>query len=85
LSRGIGDGEAQVLELACAPWAAAFEAGDDAEDDEEAAACKTLERGLAWVRRSFDELIIPATSVSFVAWVTCFFDFLVLPRSAAHP
>jgi hypothetical protein len=24
LSRGIGDGEAHVLELACAPWAAAF-------------------------------------------------------------
>jgi hypothetical protein len=49
-----------------APWAAAFEAGDDAEDDEEAAACNTLERGLAWARCALDELILPATSVSFL-------------------
>jgi heterodisulfide reductase subunit A-like polyferredoxin len=32
----VGSGEAHVLELACAPWADAFEAGDDTEDDEEA-------------------------------------------------
>jgi hypothetical protein len=46
LPRGVGGNEAQVLELARAPWAAAFEVGDDAEDDEEAASCNTLERGL---------------------------------------
>jgi hypothetical protein len=43
LPQGVGGGEAQVLELARAPWAAAFEVGDDTEDDEEAAACTTLE------------------------------------------
>jgi hypothetical protein len=64
LSQGVGSGEAQVLELACALWATAFEASDDTEDDEVAAACNTLERGLAWVRHAFDELILTATSVS---------------------
>jgi hypothetical protein len=67
LSQGAASGEAWALKLACTPWAAAFEAGDDAEDDEESAACNTLERGLAWARRAFDESILPATSVSFLA------------------
>jgi hypothetical protein len=58
--------EAQVLELACAPWAATFEAGDDAEEDEETTTCNTLEHRLLWVRRAFDELILPTTSVSFL-------------------
>jgi hypothetical protein len=66
LSQGAASGEDEALELARTPWAAAFGAGDDAEDDEEAAACNTLERGLAWARRKFDELILPATSVSFL-------------------
>jgi hypothetical protein len=65
-------GEARILELACAPWVAAFEAGDDTEDDEEAAACNTLERGLSWAHHAFDELILPVTSVSFLVWVYCF-------------
>jgi hypothetical protein len=26
----------------------------------------TLERGMTWARRAFDELILPATSVSFL-------------------
>jgi hypothetical protein len=39
-------GEAQALELACTPWAAAFEAGGDIEDDEEATMCNSLERRL---------------------------------------
>jgi hypothetical protein len=47
LSEGATSGEAQALNIACTPWVAAFEAGDDTEDDEEAAACNTLERGLA--------------------------------------
>jgi hypothetical protein len=60
-------GEAQTLELSCTPWTAAFEAGDDAEDDEEVVARNTFERGLAWAHRAFNVLILPATSVSFLA------------------
>jgi hypothetical protein len=85
LSQDVGSGEAQVIELDCAPWAAVFEAGDDSEDDEEAAACNTLERRLVWAHRAFDELILPAMSVSFLAWVIRFSSFSVFPRSAAHP
>jgi hypothetical protein len=58
------DGGAQSLELACAPWATTSGLGVDSEDDEEVAACNTLERGLTWARRAFDELILPTTSVS---------------------
>jgi hypothetical protein len=65
LSQGTASGEAQALELACTPWAAASEAGDDVEDDEEVTACNTL--GLEWAHRPFDELILPATPVSFFA------------------
>jgi hypothetical protein len=65
LLQGAVSGEAQTLELACTPWAAAFESGDDAEDDEEVTARSTLERGLEWARRTFDKLILPMTSVSF--------------------
>jgi hypothetical protein len=67
LSQGAASGEAQALELTCTPWAAAFESGDDTEDNEEVAARSTLERGLEWARRAFDELILPSTSVSFPA------------------
>jgi hypothetical protein len=84
LSQGAASGEAEALELARTPWAAAFKVGDSTEDDEEAEVCNTLERGLAWARRTFDDLILLVTSVSFLAWVTCFFDFLVLPRSVTH-
>jgi hypothetical protein len=61
----VGD-EARTLELVCASWAASFGIGTDSEDDEEAAARNTLERGMTWARRAFDELILPATSVSFL-------------------
>jgi hypothetical protein len=67
LLQGVASGEAQSLELSCTPWVATFEAGDDAEDDEEAAACNTLKCGLEWAHRAFDELILPSTSVSFLA------------------
>jgi hypothetical protein len=67
LSQGAASGEAQALELSCTSWTAAFEVGDDADDDEEAAACNTLERELAWAHRALDELILPVTSVSFLA------------------
>jgi hypothetical protein len=60
-------GEAQTLQLACTPWAAASEYGDDTKDDEEVAVCNTLERGFNWARCAFDELILPAASVSFLA------------------
>jgi hypothetical protein len=67
LSQGTASSEARAPELACTLLAAAFKAGDDTEDDEEVAACNTLERGLEWAHRSFDELILPSTSVSFLA------------------
>jgi hypothetical protein len=66
LSQGAMSGEAQALELTRTPWAAAFEVGDDVKEDEEATACNTVEHGLEWVRRAFDELILPATLVSFL-------------------
>jgi hypothetical protein len=58
--------EAQTLELACNSWAATSGLGVDSEDDKEVAARNTLERGFTWARRAFDELIVPATSVSFL-------------------
>jgi hypothetical protein len=67
LLQGAAGGETQTLELAHTSWAATSEPSDDAEDDEETAMRKTLERGLNWARRAFDELILPATSVSFLA------------------
>jgi hypothetical protein len=66
-SQGAARNEAQALELACTPWAAISESGDDSEDDEEAAARNTLEHGLNWAHRAFDELILPATSMSLLA------------------
>jgi hypothetical protein len=66
LLQGAAGGEAQTLELAYTSWAATSESGDDTEDDEEVAARNTPERGLNWARRAFDELILPATSVSFL-------------------
>jgi hypothetical protein len=67
LLQGAASGEAQTLELTCTPWAVAFESSDDTEDDEEVATHNTLERRLEWARRAFDELILPTTSVSFLA------------------
>jgi hypothetical protein len=63
---GATGGEAQALELARTSWAATSGLGDDIEDDEEVATRNSMERGLSWVRRAFDELILPATSVSFL-------------------
>jgi hypothetical protein len=64
LLQGAAGGEAQTLKLACTSWVATSEPGDDAEDDEEVAARNTLKRGLNWAHRAFDELILPAASVS---------------------
>jgi hypothetical protein len=64
LPQDVRGGDAWVLDLARVPWTAVFEVGDDIEDDEEAVACNTLERGLAWACHAFDELILPTTSVS---------------------
>jgi hypothetical protein len=71
LLQGASSGEAQPLELTCSSWADTSESGDDTEDDEEDAAHNTLERGLNWARRAFDELILPATSVSLLVWRSC--------------
>jgi hypothetical protein len=68
LSQGAVGGESQTLELACTSWMATSGLGDDFEDEEEVAAHNTLERGLNWARCAFDELIFPATSVSFLIW-----------------
>jgi hypothetical protein len=84
LPRDVGGGDAWVLELACIPWTAAFEVGDNAEDDEEATVCNTLERGLAWARCTFDELILPTTSVSFLCTNDLFFTFPILLRCVAY-
>jgi hypothetical protein len=58
-------------------WAAAFEAGVDTDEDEESAACHTLERGFSWVRRTFDELILPVMMVSSLDAMarSCFLSF----------
>jgi hypothetical protein len=66
LSQGVVGGEARTLELVCTSWVASSGLDVDSEDDEEAAACNTLERGMTWARRAFDELILSATSVSFL-------------------
>jgi hypothetical protein len=66
LSQGAVGGHARTLELACSSWATTTGLEADSEDDEEAAACHTLEHGMTWARRAFDELILPATSVSFI-------------------
>jgi hypothetical protein len=64
LSQGVVGGGLQSLKLASALWAATSGLGVDSEDDEELAARNTLECGLTWPRCAFDELILPATSVS---------------------
>jgi hypothetical protein len=66
LLQGTAGGEVQTLELAYTSWAATSGLGVDSEDDEEVTERNTLERGLTWARHTFDELILPATSVSFI-------------------
>jgi hypothetical protein len=64
MSQGKVGGEAQALELACTSWAATSGLDADSEGEEEATTRDTLERGMTWAHRAFDELILPATSVS---------------------
>jgi hypothetical protein len=66
LSQGAAGGEARSLELALTSWAATSGLDSDSEDDEEAAARHTFGRGMTWVCRAFDELILPTTSMSFL-------------------
>jgi hypothetical protein len=66
LSQGATGGDARTLELTCFSWATTTGLDADSEDDEEAAARHTSERGMTWARRAFDELILPATLVSFL-------------------
>jgi hypothetical protein len=66
LLQGAAIGEAQTLELVRTSWAATSESDDDTEDDKEATARNTMECGLNWACRAFDELILRATSVGFL-------------------
>jgi hypothetical protein len=66
LSHSAAGGEARTLELARTSWAATSGLDVDSEEDEEVAACHTLECGMTWAHRAFDELILPTTSVSFL-------------------
>jgi hypothetical protein len=74
-------GDAQTLELACSSWATTTGLDADSENDEETAARHTLERGMNWAHLAFDELILPATSVSFLVMGS----FLILRSSRASP
>jgi hypothetical protein len=64
LSQGAVGSEARTLELACTSWEATFGLDTDSKGEEEAASHHTFERGMTWERRAFDELILPATSIS---------------------
>jgi hypothetical protein len=66
LPQGAVGGKARTLELACTSWAATSGLDSDSEDNEEATARHTLECWMTWARRAFDELILPATSVSLL-------------------
>jgi hypothetical protein len=81
--RDVESDDARVLDLVRVPWAAAFEVGDDTEDDEESVACNILERKLAWARRAF-ELILPAMSVSFLCTNDSSLISSALLRSVAY-
>jgi hypothetical protein len=58
------EGGAWISDLAPSMWTIAFEADTFSDEDEETAACRSLERGLLWARRAFDEHILPVTTVS---------------------
>jgi hypothetical protein len=66
LSQGAAGGDARTLELTCSSWETTTGLDADSEDDEEAAAHHTLERGMTWACQAFDGLILPVTSVSFL-------------------
>jgi hypothetical protein len=83
LSQGAAGDEARNLDLACASWAVTSELDADSKDDEEVAAHHTLERGMTWARRAFDELILPATSVSFLV-KDYLLDFTVFSGYASY-
>jgi hypothetical protein len=83
LSQGVAGDEARNLDLACASWAVTSGLDADSKDDEEVAAHHTLECGMTWVRRSFDELILPATSVSFLV-KNYLLDFAVFSGYASY-
>jgi hypothetical protein len=66
LSQGAAGGEARMLELARTSSTATSRLDSDSKGDEEAVVRDTLERGMTWTCWDFDELILPATSVSFL-------------------
>jgi hypothetical protein len=77
LSQGAMGGKARTLELARTSWEATSGLDADSEDDEEATAHHTLERGMTWARQTFNELILPTTLVSFLVK-----DSFLIPRSS---
>jgi hypothetical protein len=82
LSQGAVRGETRTLELACTSWAVTSGLDANSEDDEKAAARHTLEHGMTWAHRAFDELILPATSVSFLSGF--FFDSAIFSSYASY-
>jgi hypothetical protein len=82
LSQGVMGGEAWTLELACTLWAVTSGLDTDSEGDEEAATRHTLEHGMTWVCHAFDELILPATSVSSLVKDSFRFCNLLEPRQS---
>jgi hypothetical protein len=72
------EGGAQISDLACSTWVAAFEADVSSDEDKETTSCRSLERGLLWVHRAFDRLILPATTVSLLD-VVAYSCLFVLP------
>lgn len=60
------EGDARISDLSCFSWVATFEVDASVDEDEESAARRSLEHGLLWARRAFDELILPTTSVSLL-------------------
>lgn len=53
-----------ITDLVCSTWAATYEVDALDDEGEEAVSCCRLKRGLGWAHRAFDELILPATTVS---------------------
>jgi hypothetical protein len=83
LPQGATGGEAQTLELVCTSWAATSGLDANFEDDEEATTCHTLEHEMTWASWAFDELVLPATLVSFLV-KDSFFYFMIFSSFTSY-
>lgn len=63
-SSGSTEGDTQITDLVRSTWAGTRETDALEDEDEEVTTSHSLERGLGWVQRAFDEIILPTTSVS---------------------